>query len=118
MNENIQTHQISDDRYIISIVGEIDLYNAPTLKAQLLEAVDQGARHIVIDMTDTTFIDSTTLGVLISGLKRLRSEGGSLSIAAANTDIAKIFAITGLDRVFTIYATREEAVGEMSTSSA
>ena len=64
---------------------------------------------MIVDFSDTTFIDSTTLGVLVGGVKRLRTNDGQLSLVCSDRNITKIFEITGLDRVFTIYGTRDEA---------
>jgi anti-sigma B factor antagonist len=65
---------------------------------------------VIVDFSDTTFIDSTTLGVLVGGVKRLRTNEGQLSLVCSDRNITKIFEITGLDRVFTIYGSRDEAV--------
>ena len=102
---------------MVSLTGEVDLYTAPEFKQQLLDVINQGAKQVIVDFTGTTFIDSTTLGVLVGGVKRLRPEGGQLSLVCGDRNITKIFEITGLDRVFTIYATRDEAVGKLSASS-
>ncbi len=110
MNFDITTEQLDDERYVISLAGEVDLYTAPEFKQQLLEVVAQGARTVIVDFTDTTFIDSTTLGVLVGGVKRLRANDGQLSLVCNDRNITKIFEITGLDRVFTIHPTRQEAV--------
>ena len=75
--------------------------------------IGQGAKDVVVDFSDTTFIDSTTLGVLVGGVKRLRTNDGQLSLVCSDRNITKIFEITGLDRVFTIYATRDEAVSKL-----
>jgi anti-sigma B factor antagonist len=110
MNFDIKTEKLGDDRYVISLAGEVDLYTAPEFKQQLLEVISQGGKDVIVDFSDTTFIDSTTLGVLVGGVKRLRSNDGQLSLVCSDRNITKIFEITGLDRVFTIYATRDEAV--------
>jgi len=110
VNFDIKTEQLANDTYAISLSGEIDLYTAPEFKQQLLEVIGEGARHVIVDLTSTTFIDSTTLGVLVGGLRRLRSADGDLTIVCSDRNITKIFEITGLDKVFTIYPTREEAV--------
>ncbi len=110
MNFEIETDRVADGVYVISLGGEIDLYTAPEFKQQLIEAVQEGARMIVIDLTRTTFIDSTTLGVLVGAVKRLRENGGELSLVCRDQNITKIFEITGLDRVFAIHASREEAL--------
>ena len=113
MNFDIKTEQISDDAYVISLAGEVDLYTAPEFKQQLLEVIGQGGKHVIVDFTSTTFIDSTTLGVLVGGVKRLRTNDGQLSLVCSDRNITKIFEITGLDRVFAIYATRDEAVSNL-----
>jgi anti-sigma B factor antagonist len=113
VNFDIKTEQLEGDAYVISLAGEVDLYTAPDFKAQLLDVIGKGATHVVVDFTDTTFIDSTTLGVLVGGVKRLRTADGELSLVCSDRNITKIFEITGLDRVFTIYPTRAEAIEQI-----
>ena len=75
---------------------------------------------MVVDFTETTFIDSTTLGVLVGGVKRLRPVEGRLSLVCSDRNITKIFEITGLNKVFPIYETRSEAlegVGQVEAQS-
>jgi anti-sigma B factor antagonist len=115
---SIGTEQVGDARHVIALTGEVDLYTAPELKSQMLELIANGATEVVVDFTDTTFIDSTTLGVLVSGVKRLREKGGTLSIVCSDRNITKIFEITGLDRVFTIYPTRAEALERLDSQEA
>ena len=114
MSFDVTTEPLDGERYVISLSGEVDLYTAPEFKQQLLDAIGNGARYVVVDFTDTTFIDSTTLGVLVGGVKRLRSSDGQLALVCSDRNITKIFEITGLDRVFTIYPTRAEAVENAS----
>ena len=116
MNFDITTEQLGEGRHLISLAGEVDLYTAPEFKQQLLEVISQGAQAVIVDLSNTTFIDSTTLGVLVGGVKRLRPNGGQLSLVCSDRNITKIFEITGLDRVFTIHATREEAVEAISAA--
>ena len=118
MNFDIKTEQLGDASYVISLAGEVDLYTAPEFKQQLLEVIGRGAQHVVVDFSDTTFIDSTTLGVLVGGVKRLRPNHGQLSLVCSDRNITKIFEITGLDRVFTIYSTRSEALGQLGLDGA
>jgi len=116
VNFDINTEQLSTEQYVISLAGEVDLYTAPEFKQQLLDVIAQGGKDVIVDFTNTTFIDSTTLGVLVGGVKRLRTNDGQLSLVCSDRNITKIFEITGLDRVFTIHATRDEAVGALSSS--
>ena len=116
MNFDIKTEQV-DGAYVIALAGEVDLYTAPEFKQQLLDVIGNGGREVIVDFTDTTFIDSTTLGVLVGGVKRLRTNDGQLSLVCSDRNITKIFEITGLDRVFTIYPTRDEAIAKVGNSS-
>ena len=113
MNFDISTEQLGEGTYVIALSGEVDLYTAPEFKQQLLEVIGNGAKNVIVDFSSTTFIDSTTLGVLVGGVKRLRPNDGHLSLVCSDRNITKIFEITGLDRVFTIYPTREEAVSQV-----
>ena len=116
MNFDIKTEQLGDDAYVIALAGEVDLYTAPEFKQQLLEVIGQGGKQVIVDFSDTTFIDSTTLGVLVGGVKRLRTNDGQLALVCSDRNITKIFEITGLDRVFTIYPTRVEAVANVKSA--
>ena len=117
MNFDVTTEQVGNGLYVISLSGEVDLYTAPEFKQELLDAIGKGAKEVVVDFSNTTFIDSTTLGVLVGGVKRLCTNDGQLSLVCSDRNITKIFEITGLDRVFTIYPTREEAVEQLNVSS-
>jgi anti-sigma B factor antagonist len=118
MNFDLKTEKLGEDAYVIALAGEVDLYTAPELKQQLIEVIGAGAKEVVVDLTDTTFIDSTTLGVLVGGVKRLRPNGGQLSLVCSDKNITKIFEITGLDKVFPIHATRAEAVETINSRDA
>jgi len=105
---------IDAERHVIAVRGEIDLFTAPELKQKLGEAIEAGRRQIVVDLTDTTFLDSTALGVLIGAVKRLRSDHGRLVLVNVDANIAKTFEITGLDQIFTILPTRDEAIAALA----
>ncbi len=104
--------------YVVLLGGEVDLYTAPQLKQELHRLVDEGATRFVVDMSDTTFIDSTTLGVLLSVVKRVRPEGGAVVLVCPDPNVKRIFEITLLDRVFAIVDTRDEALAELASSAA
>jgi anti-sigma B factor antagonist len=101
------------DSHVIGVRGEIDLFTAPDLKATLLGVIDGGKSRVVVDLSDTTFLDSTALGVLIGAIKRLRARDGALTIVNTDPNIAKTFEITGLDQIFSITATRDEAIAAL-----
>jgi anti-sigma B factor antagonist len=117
VNFDVQTEKVDDSTYVIALAGEVDLYTAPEFKQQLLDVIAKDAKDVIVDFSRTTFIDSTTLGVLVGGVKRLRAQDGRLSLVCSDRNITKIFEITGLDRVFTIHSTRDEALARTGASA-
>ena len=113
-----KTENVSDDGYVISLFGEADLYAAPELKDHLLRAIAQKGTRIVVDMGDVTFIDSTSLSVLVQGERRMRPSGGRIALVCTDPNVVKVFRITGLDRVFPMYASRAEAVDALGLHGA
>ena len=99
------------DCAVLRVVGEVDLYTAPALRERLIDLLDAGAKHVVIDTSGTTFFDSTGLGVLVGSLKRLRAHDGTLVLTCGQQRIARLLHLTGLDRFFQPYATVAEAIG-------
>lgn len=95
-----------DDRNgftVLSVRGEVDVYTAPRLREKLVELVSEGKYRIVVDLEGVDFLDSTGLGVLVGGLKRLRSHDGDLTLVCTQHRILKVFEITGLTKVFAIH---------------
>jgi anti-sigma B factor antagonist len=95
---------------VLSLRGEIDVYTAPRMRQAIVDLVDAGSLNIVVDMQNVDFLDSTGLGVLVEGLKRVRTRGGNLSIVITQDKILKIFDITGLNKAFPIHSTLEDAL--------
>lgn len=109
---------LGEARHVVAVRGEIDLFTAPELKQALGEAIEAGRTKIVVDLSETTFLDSTALGVLIGTVKRLRSRDGRLTIVNTDPNIAKTFEITGLDQIFTIRSSRDDAVAALDEEQA
>jgi anti-sigma B factor antagonist len=100
--------------HVIAVAGEVDIFTAPELKRAIAAAIDAGARRLVVDLTETRFLDSTALGVLIGAVKRLRPLDGRLVIVNTEPSTAKTFEITGLDQIFTIVPAREQALASVA----
>ncbi|RJQ52201.1 MAG: anti-sigma factor antagonist [Actinobacteria bacterium] len=111
MDLRIESNTV-DGVAVLGLKGEVDVYTAPKLKSSLIDLVDEGSYDIVVDLSDVDFIDSSGLGVLVGGLKRVKSHEGSISLVCSQENILKIFRITGLNKVFPIYSTLEEATRE------
>ncbi len=96
--------------HVIAVSGEVDIFTAPELKRVISAAIDSGGRAIIVDLTETRFLDSTALGVLIGAVKRLRLVEGRMVIVNTEPSTAKTFEITGLDQIFEIVADRDAAL--------
>jgi len=99
-----------DGTTIVAVGGEIDVYTAPKLRDKITELVAEGIYTIVIDMEAVEFLDSTGLGVLVGGLKKVRAHDGSLELICTQDRLLKIFRITGLAKVFVIHESADGAL--------
>jgi len=101
--------------YVIKVDGELDVYTAPQLKDAIAEGLADGHKMLVIDLLNVGFLDSTALGVLVGGLRKVRSEQGELRLVMDDPHLAKIFKITGFDGMFVIHKTLSEAISPESS---
>ena len=88
----------------MAVSGEVDVHTAAQLGSALDTVIDAGALQLVVDLTDTPFLDSTGLSVLVRALSRVRADGGSMRIVAPADRIAKVFRLTGLATAMPLYA--------------
>ena len=111
MELTLNVHSDDDPGYtVIEVGGEIDVYTAPKLRERLISLVEEGSYQLIVDMEAVEFLDSTGLGVLVGGLKRVRAQDGWIDLVCTQSRILRIFRITGLNKVFSIYSTVPEAV--------
>lgn len=98
-----------DGSVVVSLAGELDLYNAPALRTALLAECASGPARLVVDLSGVEFIDSTALGVLIEARRRLgRSE--SFLLASPGMETRRALRISGLDKHFGVHDTVDEAL--------
>jgi anti-sigma B factor antagonist len=108
----IDDRKVDEDTHVVSVAGEIDLFTAPEFKQRMSAPIDDGRSNLIVDLSRTTFIDSSSLGVLIGAHRRLKLRGGSLVVVCSDEAISKTFKITGLDGVFTLAPTVEAALAD------
>ncbi len=97
------SRQHQGDQVVVSASGEIDLYTAPRLQAELTAVLNADhAARVVVDMSGVEFCDSTGMNVLLSAMKRARERGSVLELASPRPPVQKILQVTGLDSVFTV----------------
>jgi len=99
---------------VVTVPAEVDVTNAPGLRAALLEAAADGAPVLVVDMTGTRFCDSAGLHVLVDAHKRARAEGGEVLLAVAAAAVLRVLAITGVDTVIPNFSSLDEALAHAS----
>ena len=109
MDLTLSTHE-ANGATVLEVCGEVDCYTAPKMREQIVDLVTAGRNHLIIDMEQVEFLDSTGLGVLVGGLKRVRAQDGSLQVVCTQERILKIFRITGLTKVFPIHTSISEAL--------
>jgi anti-sigma B factor antagonist len=96
-------HRLEGDIAIVEVSGWIEISSAPQLRDTLISLIDEGHLRLVLDLSSTVFLDSTGLGVLVGRLKLARTRGGSMRLVGTDDRVLKVFAITGLDKVFEIH---------------
>lgn len=109
MDLSLETRPV-DGRMVVAVGGEIDVYTAPRLREKITELVAEGHYTLLIDLEGVDFLDSTGLGVLVGGLKKVRAHDGSMELVCSQDRLLKIFRITGLAKVFTIHASEADAL--------
>ena len=95
---------------VVTAPEEIDVTNAGRLRSALLEAAAQGHAAVVVDMSQTQFCDSAGLNVLVRAHQRAETKGGQVRLVIAATDVRRIFAVTGIDRVIPSFPSLAQAL--------
>ena len=103
---------------VVTVTGEADLYAAPALRDVILRAIADGATSVIVDLTGVTFIDSTTIAVLVAAERKLRPVAGKVALVATDANVVRIFQITALDRIFPIHGTLAEALEALGVRGA
>ena len=98
------------DCAVLQMAGEMDVYTSPKLRKQVADLAEDGVIHVIADLRGIDFLDSTGLGALVGGLKRLRIRQGSLMIVTSGGRILKLFQITGLTHAFALHSCVMDAI--------
>src|SRR3954471_17211210 len=93
---SVWDESLSDAIHVVAVRGEIDIFTAPEFKALIAGGIDRGADCVIVDLSEATFIDSSSLGVLITAHRRLGQRGGRLAVVANQPEVVRTFSITGL----------------------
>lgn len=102
---------------IIDLEGEVDAYTAGRFREVMLEQIEDGKPDLIISMAKVEYIDSSGLGALVGGLKRASEHNGRIVLVCSGPQVRKVFEITGLEKVFPIFESEEDAVNSFAQSS-
>jgi anti-sigma B factor antagonist len=111
----IRSERSGEDIFVVSLSGEHDLYTAPKVREALRSVIAAGARATLVDLTETTFLDSTMLHVLLSARNELR-DGGRLLLLCNDENVKRVFELAGIDRFFDFYPSRRAAEEELRST--
>lgn len=114
---DIARRELDPRTSVVSVEGDLDLSTAPQLKWMLLDALEAGHSRLVVDLSQSTFMDSTALGVLI-GVNRNLEVGARLAIVCTRANLLKIFELSGMDGAFAIFPTLDDALAHAQGSAA
>ena len=95
---------------VIDLRGEVDVYTAPKFKTSMIELIDEGNYHIIVNLSNVQYMDSAGLGALVSGLKRVREHEGSINLVSPTVPVQRVLDITRLSKILTIYASEQQAL--------
>ena len=96
------------DTLVLSLAGELDLYNAPALREALQRAVERSPKRLVVDLAEVTFVDSTILGALVEARSQLGRD--AFALAAPGVKVRRALEVSGLDGHFTVHDRIETAI--------
>lgn len=110
MNLKVTPRRVDEQTQALDLEGEVDVYTAPTLRQEIMDQVDGGVKHLLVNLAKVEYLDSTGLGILIGGVKRIKEQNGSLKLVGPSARITRIFEITGLNKIFDVYASEGDAL--------
>jgi anti-anti-sigma factor len=105
--------RLTPELALVTVSGELDLHTAGCLEARIEEAGTVAADAVVVDLSDTSFIDSTALSVLVQGAKRLEGRGGALVVVTNDRHTRRIIEVTGLSPRLRPHATLQDALTQL-----
>jgi anti-sigma B factor antagonist len=114
MDGGIADYALDGRTHLIEVSGQVDINAAPALQERTTRVIEEGKTRVIVDLSRVGFMDSTGLGVLVGALKRLRAGQGVLALVVTDYDVERLLELTGLDRTFTIYRSRDEAVENLT----
>jgi anti-sigma B factor antagonist len=93
---------VLEDEAVISVVGELDFHTAPRLREEIIKLLNQGVLKLIVDLSQMQFVDSSGLGVLVAGLKRMRERDGNLTLRSPSANTSQVLEVSGLNKLLLV----------------
>lgn len=113
----VTEEMVDGEVQLVAVAGYVDFDAAPELKRSIVALIEAGRRHLVVDLSEAGFIDSTGIGVLVGALKRLRDRDGSLAVVCPSDEMLNLFQMVGLEDVLPVYRVREHALSALAQAA-
>lgn len=110
----VRARPVRDDLKILDIEGELDLSVVAEVKDRVQRIMDRGIYNFIVNLEDVRYIDSAGLGFLLGLMRNVKEHAGQMVLHVTRAHLLRVFAVTGLDRVFTLYPTEEMAIGHFN----
>ena len=117
VNITIHTQQVNERCASVTLAGRLDAGNAQMIKETLMQLINGGAIHVVVDLAQVPFIDSAGLAALVSALKATRRVGGSVLLSGVQPQARTVFSLTMLDQVFAIHPSLDAALASLTATT-
>jgi anti-sigma B factor antagonist len=102
---------------VIELIGELDSYTCSRFRDAMIDTIEQGHSSVVVSMASVEYIDSSGLGTLVGGLKRVSEKSGKIAVVCNSGQIRKVFEITGLEKVFPIFEEETDAARALAVQA-
>ncbi|MBK8984941.1 MAG: STAS domain-containing protein [Chloroflexi bacterium] len=110
---NISQQQLANSIWQVEVRGRLDQSQTPHLNDTLIKLLNEEQYHLIVNLSDVSYINSGGLRCLVSAWRKARAQNGNLILFGLNDRICEIFTMIGFDKVFQIYPTQEEALSAM-----
>ena len=105
----MSAEDLANGGLVVHVQGQVDLYVASDLKERLVEAIDRAEGRVIVDVTGSTFLDSTAVSTLVSAHRRATRRGGRVVLVSTSDEIARTLSITGLDGILDVVGSVAQA---------
>ena len=113
LDVRVSASRLGDDSFVVSVGGELDMHTVVPLREKLAQVLERGGRNVLVDLTGVSFLDSTTLVLLLETARELRFARGQLVVVADDARVLRAIELTGLERALNVQSSLPEGVQEL-----